>query len=219
MKKTTLVLLIFSVFSVFSQSNNNAVKQQPYSKDLHYTELNPAFETENKEQVIVYEFFGYKCPGCSGFQPFIKPWHKKLPKHIKLVRIPVIFQPGWDIFAKAYHTSETMGIIEKTHQAMFDAIHKQRKNFRSIEDIAQWYADNFSVDKEAFLSTANSFMIDSKIRQSNNMMRKMNIRTTPSLVINGKYKPNVKALGSNTALLDMATYLSTQEAIDMGLIK
>jgi len=217
MKKLVLVLLMFSVFAVFGQ--NNQASTQTFISGKHYTELNPAYETANKEQVIVYEFFGYKCPHCASFQAFMNPWHKKLPKHVKLVRIPVVFQPGWDIFAKAYYTSETMGIAEKTHQAMFDALHKEHKRFRTIEDIASWYADKFSVDRDAFLSTANSFMIDSKVRQSNNLMQKMKISSTPSLVINGKYKPNVKELGTHNAVLDLASFLSNQEAMKMGLVK
>lgn len=207
---------MLNTFAVFSQQNQASIA---YAEDLHYTQLDQAFDTENQEQVIVYEFFGYKCPHCASFQPFINSWHKKLPKHIKLVRVPVIFQPGWDILAKAYYTSETMGIADKTHQALFDAMHKQRKKFRTIEDLASWYAENFAIDKEAFLSTANSFMIDSKIRQSNNMMRKMEITSTPAIVINGKYKPNKKVLASNPALLDLATFLANKEAQDMGLIK
>ncbi len=213
MKKIALLCLLFAMFTAVAQNNNQ------YVKGTHYTEINPAYDTDNKEEVVVYEFFGYKCPHCSNFQAYIKPWHKKLPKHIRLVRIPVVFQPGWDIYAKAYYTSEAMGITDKTHQAMFDALHKERKLMRSMDDVADWYADRFGVDKEAFLSTANSFMIDSKVRQSNNLMQKMGITSTPSLVINGKYKPNPRALKTHAAVLEMATELSNQEANAMGLVK
>jgi len=216
MKYFIPLLLTFGLFSVQAQTT---AKSQAYNEGLQYDVLDPAYDTENKEQVVVYEFFGYKCPHCAYFQPFMKPWHEKLPKYVKLVRVPVVFQPGWDILAKAYHTAETMGIAEKTHQAMFDAIHKKHIRFRSIEQIATWYNENFGVDKEAFLSTANSFMIDSKMRQVNNMMRTMKITSTPTLIINGKYKPNVKALGSNNALLEMATFLAEKEAKAMGLTK
>ncbi len=213
MKKLVLICLMFNIFAVAAQTDKQ------YVKGKHFTELSTAYETDSKEQVIVYEFFGYKCPHCSSFQAYMKPWHKKLPKHVKLVRIPVVFQPGWDIFAKAYYTSESMGIAEKTHQAMFDALHKERKQFRSLDSVAEWYADNFNVDKEAFMSTANSFMIDSKVRQSNNLMQKMGITSTPSLVINGKYKPNTKELMNHGAVLELTSYLANQEANSMGLIK
>jgi len=217
MKKIVLLLLTFSIFNATAQQPAVAKAQKNYMAGKHYTVIDPAFETDNVEQVIVYEFFGYKCPHCSNFQTYMKPWHDKLPKNVKLVRIPVVFQPGWDIYAKAYYTAETMGIIEKTHQPLFDAIHKQRKNFRTIEQLASWFEENFSVDKAAFLSTANSFMIDSKVRQSNNMMRKMQITSTPTIIVNGKYKPNVKALGTIPGMLDMVSYLSSLESKEMGL--
>ena len=217
MKKIVLLLLTLSIFSVSAQNASVAKAQKNYIAGTHYTELASAFETDNKDQVVVYEFFGYKCPHCSNFQTYMKPWHKKLPKNIKLVRVPVVFQPGWDILAKAYYTAETMGIIEKTHQPLFDAIHKQRKNFRSIEDLASWFESEFSVDKAAFLSTANSFMIDSKVRQSNNMMRKMQITSTPALVVNGKYKPIPKALGTIPGMLDLVSHLSKIEAKSMSV--
>jgi len=216
MKYFVAMLLIFGLGSTQAQTTP---KPQAYNEGLQYTVLDPAYDTENKKQVVVYEFFGYKCPHCASFQPYINPWHKKLPEYIKLVRVPVVFQPGWDILAKAYHTAETMGIAEKTHKAMFDAIHKKHIRFRSIEEIAEWYFENFGVDKDAFLSTANSFMIDSKMRQANNMLRTMHVTSTPTLIINGKYKPNVKALGSTSALLDMATFLADKEAKAMGLIQ
>lgn len=217
MNKFLLVLFTFSFSTAFAQSK--VVAPAAYTKGIQYTELEAPFVTGNDEQVIVYEFFGYTCPHCSSFQPYMKPWHKKLPKHIKLVRIPVVFSPAWKIYAQAYYTAETMGFVEKSHIAMFDAIHKQKKRFRNIEQIADWYAENFQVDSKAFLATANSFMIDSKVRQSMNLAGKMQVTSTPSLVINGKFKPNTKALTNIPELFKLATYLSGQEAVQMGLVK
>lgn len=218
MNKYILILLTFSFSTVFAQSK---VVTPPavYTKGIQYTELETPFVTGNDEQVIVYEFFGYTCPHCSSFQPYMKPWHEKLPKHVKLVRIPVVFSPAWKIYAQAYYTAETMGFVEKSHLAMFNAIHKQRKRFRNIEQIADWYAENFQVDSKAFLATANSFMIDSKVRQSMNLAGKMQVTSTPSLVINGKFKPNTKALNNIPDLFKLATSLSNQEAVKMGLVK
>lgn len=212
MKTIIFALLLVCGFNAIAQSNNQSTSNVPYQLGLHYTEINPAYPTNNNEEVVVYEFFSYMCAHCANFQPFMKSWHEKKPKNVKLVRIPVYFQPGWDIYAKAFYTAESMGILEKTHQEMFDAIHKKRKRMNSIDQLAQWYADEFGVDKAKFLSTAKSFMIDGKMRQSNNMMRKMQIRSTPTIIVNGKYKLNGKAAGSNNGLLDMATYLSQMEA-------
>ena len=51
------------------------------------------------------------------------------------------------------------------------------------------------------------------------MMLKMKISSTPSLVVNGKYKPVPKQLETTSALLNFVSYYANQEAITMGLIK
>lgn len=60
-------------------------------------------------------------------------------------------------------------------------------------------------------------MIDSKVRQSTNMFQRMQVTSTPTLVINGKYKPNVKALGSYNALFELATFLADKEVAELSL--
>ena len=202
MKSTIFVLMLLCGFSVIAQTNSSTAATTPYQEGLHYTEISPAFPTNNDEQVVVYEFFGYMCPHCASFQPYMKAWHKNKPANVKLIRVPVVFQAGWDVYAKAFYTAESMGILEKTHDALFDTLHKKRKRMNSLDEVAQWFTDEFGVDKAKFLSTSNSFMIDSKMRRSSNMMQKMEIRSTPTIVVNGKYKLNGKTVGGPNGMLD-----------------
>ncbi len=216
MKKYFLLLSLLLSSIAYSQAQISADNSK-YIEGKHYTVLDPVIDTNNRSQVVIYEFFSYKCPHCSTFQAFMDPWHKKQGPHVKLIRIPVEFQPGWDILAKAYFTAEALGIIDKTHKALFDAIHKQRKHFRKIEDLAQWYSDNFNIDKKKFLSTSKSFMIDSKLRQAKNLVLKMKIHSTPTLIVNGKYRPNVKVLEGYPAVLTLVDYFIEKEVHTMGL--
>ena len=187
-------------------------KAEPaYQAGIHYEVLSPVWDTQAKDEVIVYEFFGYLCPHCNTFQPYMHQFEAKKGDNVKLVRVPVIFQPMWKIYAQAYYTAESMGLLEQTHQAMFDAIHKQRRQFRSIEQIADWYASSFGVDKEKFLSTANSFVIDGQLRQSDKMMRAMNIRSTPTVVVDGQFKPNANALKTRAELMEVVNFLVEQQ--------
>lgn len=192
-------------------------KAVPYEQGMHYEKLSRPYETGDKSHVVVYEFFGYTCPHCSNFQPYMNPWHAKFPENVKLVRVPVVFHPTWEPYARAYHTAEMMGIAEKTHQAMFDAIHKERKRMRSIEEIAQWYHDKFGIDKDEFLSTAKSFAVESKLGQAERMRAAMNVTSTPTLVIDGKYKPIPRALGSHKGVIQASDYLIQRSLQEKGL--
>lgn len=187
-------------------------EQVNYQAGIHYTVLNPAWDTEAEDEVVVYEFFGYLCPHCYSFQPYMKAFEQRKKDNVKLVRVPVVFQPIWEIYAKAYYTAESMGLLEKSHNAFFEAIHQHKKQFRTIEQIADWYASSFGVDKDKFLSTANSFMVDGMVRKGNQMMRQMQITSTPTIVVNGKFKPNAKQLKSREAMMDMVDYLIDAES-------
>ncbi|WP_395374280.1 DsbA family protein [Marinicella sp. W31] len=182
-----------------------------YQAGIHYEVLSPVWDTEVKDEVVVYEFFGYLCPHCNTFQPYMHSFEAKKADNVKLVRVPVIFQPMWKIYAQSYYTAEAMGLLEQTHQAMFDAIHKQRRQFRSIEQIADWYASSFGVDREKFLSTANSFVIDNLLRKSDKMMRAMDIRSTPTVVVDGKFKPKADALKTRAELMQVVDFLVEEQ--------
>ena len=215
MKKIFLLGFLMS-FSM-AQAQNQATS--PYLEGLHYKNITPIYTSENDKQVIVYEFFGYKCPHCASFQPYMKSLHKDLPDYVKVIRVPLGFNPSWKVLAQGYYTAQSLGVLEKSHQAMFDALHKQGKKFRSIEDIADWYVSEYGIDKKEFLATAHSFMIDGLINKGNNLAIKMNIPNTPKLVINGKFMPEVTALGSNGAVIELAKHLIKQEAKSMGLVE
>ncbi len=189
----------------------------PYKAGIHYETLSRPYDTGDKEHVVVYEFFGYTCPHCSNFQPYMGPWHKKFPNNVKLVRVPVVFHSTWEPYARAYHTAEMMGLVEKTHQAMFDAIHKERKRMRSIEDLARWYHDKFGVNKDEFLSTAKSFAVESKLGQAERLRAAMNVTSTPTLVVDGKYKPDARALGSHRGVIQAGDYLVRRALQEKGL--
>ena len=190
-----------------------------FQPGIHYQVINPAWDTKSEDQVLVYEFFSYMCQHCASFEPYMKKLEHDLPEHGKVVRIPVVFYPQWKPFAQAYYTFESMDLVDKAHGALFAAIHQHRKPLRTIEDIATWVSSSFGVDKEQFLSTANSFMIDGQIRKGMQMMQAMGVSSTPTLVTHGKYKPNNKVFKTRDEVLDVTLYLVDMEAENMGVAK
>jgi thiol:disulfide interchange protein DsbA len=192
--------------------------QQTNPNELPYIELDTPYATENDSKVVVYEFFGYLCGHCNNFEPQMSKWVENKPEYVEIVRVPLNFQQGWDVLQQGYLTAKSMGIADKTHSDLFAAIHKQRKSFRTIEDLASWYADNTGVSKEEFLSTAQSFIIDSQQRKADKMGYQMKVTGTPTIVVNGKYKPTNNQKSREDVLLVM-TELVEKEAKQMGLIK
>jgi len=181
---------------VDGQSNVELQQKEPqkeseeaaYVVGTDYEVLAKEYNTQKPDKVVVYEFFGYTCPHCFHFEPFIEPWSKSKPASVEFVKVPLNFHPSWSIYQQAYLTAESMGIAEQTHSALFKALHEKNKRFSSLDELAQWYADESGVNKDEFISTADSFIIDANQRKADGLGFQMQITGTPTVIVDGKYK-------------------------------
>lgn len=179
----------------------------PYQEDLHYFRIDNASEIRG-DKVEVVEVFSYLCSHCNTFEPYVNSWAARVPDYVDFKRIPVVFgRESWELYARAYATADIMNIAEEAHMAMMDRLWKERKVMRSLDEIADFYA-GFGADKEKFLSTAQSFAVDGKLRKDQQLVRSYGITATPSLVVNGKYRiTGNAAIPSFDAMLDVVNYL------------
>jgi protein dithiol oxidoreductase (disulfide-forming) len=138
------------------------------------------------DQVEVVEAFSYACGSCANFEPMLQTWKTRAPAQVKLVRLPMAWNAPWEIFARAYFVSEALGVADKTHVAMFDAMFKQNKGYRTLEDIGGFYA-TYGVKPEDFLKAAKSFAVNSKIARSKQLAPRYEIGGTPTMIVAGKY--------------------------------
>ena len=202
--KIALLCVIVSGLVVVS------AQAQSFQEGTHYDTIDrPAAEQRNGV-IEVVEVFSYMCPHCGNFQPYVEPWHEKLPEGVNFRRVPVSFNPSWAIFARAYYTAEVLDLLEQSHNALFQALHQQGRNIRSMDDLADFHAD-YGIDAERFVSTSKSFPVESKMRMGNASISKWQIRSTPTLVINGKYRVSPRRGGTFDEMLQVADWLIARE--------
>lgn len=144
-----------------------------------------------KGVVVVEEFFNYICPACNAFEPLFLAWQAKLPAYAKVVHVPATFRADFVPYAKAYYAAEGLGLVEKTHRAVYEAIHVKRTipaegDRPDEEKIAAFYA-GFGVSKEQFLAAMRSFGVTVKVNRATEHMTKSRVPSTPTLVVNGRY--------------------------------
>lgn len=142
-------------------------------------------------KIEVAEVFGYVCPACARFQPQIGPWKAGLPSDVHFVYVPAMFGGTWDDYARAFYAAEALGVQEKTHEALYKAIHvdetlKGERGRDSVQDIAGFYA-KYGVDPKQFADTMGSFAVSSKTNRAKQFATRSGITGTPSLIVNGKY--------------------------------
>ncbi len=180
-----LLLLFASAPAVYAQTAE-PVAGKDYVEIPNGKPLDPA-----DGKVVVEEFFNYVCPACYGFEPLLVAWAAKLPPYAELVHIPASFRPDFVPYAKAYYAAQALGLADKTHSAVYNAIHVKHSLPAEGEKpdekrIAAFYAEN-GADEAQFLSAMDSFGVDLKVRRATEHMQKCRIAETPSIVVNGRY--------------------------------
>jgi thiol:disulfide interchange protein DsbA len=178
-------------------------------------------------KVEVMEVFSYGCPACNGFQPVVEKLKHQLPANAQMVFLPAAFNPAedWPMLQRAYFAAQSLGVAERTHQAIYDAVwktgelavvdpatHALKKPLPSIEDAARCYSRLTGVKPQAFLSAAKSFGVEVKIKAAEDQIVAMHVPSTPCLVINGKYRINMESVHSSDELIDLVKFLVTKES-------
>jgi len=140
-------------------------------------------------KIEVAEVFGYPCPACAQFEPLVQAWKRRLPADVKWTPVPAAFGGHWDPFARGFYAAETMGVVDQTHQALFRAIHLERKLApnANAQQIAEFYASQ-GVDAKRFADTMQSFGVDAKLNRSRQFAVRSGVEGTPTLIVEGKYR-------------------------------
>ena len=159
------------------------------------------------DKVEVLEVFSYACIHCAHFQPYADEIKAKLPAFAEFSYMPAIFNDQWEAFARAYYTAQSLGLLDKTHQAMFDAVHRDHRPFRSFDDIAAFYGEH-GADVEKFKQIATSFEVESKLARSRSMVPKYGVDGTPTIIVDGKYRVTGASAGGYPQMVALVELLA-----------
>lgn len=210
-----MIQKVIMALSLLLGSQLAMAQAEPYQEGVHYFKIDQLPADTGSGTVEVTELFSYGCSHCSTFEPYLESWNQSKPDNVVFNRIAVAFgRKAWEMMARAYITTEMLGIVDESHIAMMDAIWKDRRQFRTLDDLAEFYTD-FGVEKSAFIANYESFAADSALRKSQRDVQLFGITGTPSLVVNRKYRvtSNKNVKGFND-MLDIVDYLVVKETPD-----
>jgi len=137
-------------------------------------------------RIEVVEFFWYGCPHCNMLQPFLEQWLKRKPADVEFRRVPAIFRQSWIAHARLFYTLETLGELDRLHQAVYRAIHTESKPLNSADSAAEWAVQN-GIDKAKFIAAYDAPEVAKKVEQAIAQTRSYQVEGTPSVVVDGRY--------------------------------
>ncbi|MGA9828643.1 MAG: thiol:disulfide interchange protein DsbA/DsbL [Rhodanobacteraceae bacterium] len=193
-----------------AQGFNATAPAQRWEAGKNYTLIDPPQPTATGDKIEVLEIFSYACPHCAHFQPYADELKASLPPYAEFGNMPAVFNASWEPFARAYYTAQSLGVAKKTHQALFDALHRDHEPLRTIEDLSTFYA-RYGVEPKKFINASNSFEVNSKLMRAERMVKAYGVRGTPSIVVNGKYLATGQSAGGYPQLIELVDWLVKKE--------
>jgi thiol:disulfide interchange protein DsbA len=178
-------------------------------------------------KVEVTEVFSYGCPACNAFYPVADRLKSSLPANVQFDYLPASYNPAenWPTFQRAYFAALALGVAARAHDAMFNAIWmggelaivnqqtgRLKNPLPSIEDIAQFYHRTTGVDPAKFVAAANSFGVNVQMKHADSLIVAYGADSTPTIVVQGKYRATVQSAGGYDQLLTLVQYLVAKES-------
>ncbi len=183
----------------------------PFKAGVDYDVMAKPQPTQTGDKVEVLELFWYGCPHCYKLEPHIEHWLENMPANAAYIRLPAVFNKQWMVHAKAFYAAEAMGVFDKVHRPLFDALHAQKKKLYTAETIADFFA-TLGVDRAEFLKTYSSFAVNTKANRAKQMTRRYGISGVPAIIINGKYRTSAHKAGSEARLMQVINALVAKES-------
>lgn len=174
----------------------SASAQAESQQGKQYTLVSPAQPTETGKNIEVLEFFSYACPHCNDLEPLLNPWVKKLPQDVTFRRLPAVFSENWMIYARIFYAFEAMGVLEKQHPAIFNAVHVQHINLGNEKTLLEWVGKQ-GLDSKKFAEVYGSFSVMNKAQRAKQLTRAYGITGVPSIAVEGAYLTSASQTGSH----------------------
>lgn len=183
---------------------------------VNYTVISPAQPTNapaGKVQVI--EFFYLACPFCHALEPYLTAWRKTKPAYVQFVRVPVMWDPLRQAYARQYYTLEALGRRDLVDVA-FNTIHQLEVAAGGNENVMfgstpaqtfklqEAFAGQHGVSAAAFANAYNSFDVQTELQQATQLGQTYQVMNTPTIIIDGRYKTGPSMAGrGDTSLAGM----------------
>ncbi len=152
-----------------------------------YRTLDPPQHTEAKGKIEVIEFFSWGCPHCDEFYPTVSAWAANLPKDVVFKHVACgMGRTAWTNLAKAYYALESTGDVGRLDGQIFHAIHEEHLPLFDEKSITDWVGKH-GVNAAKFVTDFNSFGVNTKLNQAEQMVETYKIEGVPTLAVDGKY--------------------------------
>ena len=182
----------------------------------HYIELSAPANTNDSSKVEVLEVFWYGCSHCFRFEPLIANWEAAMPADVDFGRFPAIWNGLMEVHAQVYYTAEAMDVLDVVHEHVFNAINIEGNRLQNEGQIGALFT-KYGINEDDFTKSFNSFSVRTKVNQAKQRMEAYEIRSTPNMIVNGKYLVATgQSVSTQVDMLEVVDFLVEKERQELS---
>lgn len=200
-----LFKMVFLFALVFMAS---AAYSQDFVEGAHYTVIEGQVSLAKPIKNEVVEYFSFSCPGCYVLEPGIDSLTKQPELNVQRVHMPFGGR-------NAKHSQTVFVLMKllkasKHKDAIFKRIHVERNAFDSVNEIVEFF-EALGYGSKVIRAHLSSFSADAMIRKMNADAIKRKIQSVPTVIVNGRYKINIRSLSSSSQLPALVNFLNSKD--------
>ncbi|MBL6754380.1 MAG: thiol:disulfide interchange protein DsbA/DsbL [Pseudomonadales bacterium] len=212
----TLITAVVTLLVTLPLASTSVGQIEKYLAGTHYTELRAPVNTPDDSKIEVLEAFWYGCSHCFRFEPLVADWESKAAEDVDFRRFPAMWNALMKVHAQIYFTAEAMDVIHIVHEPVFDAINVEGNRLQNEKLIGDLFEEN-GIARADFEAAFNSFSVRTKVNQAEKRMQDYEIRSTPNMIVNGKYLVTTgEAVRTQAEMLEVVDFLVDKERRAMG---
>ena len=178
--------------------------------ETSYKKLSSPQPTRTGSKIEILEVFWYGCSHCYYFEPTIGKWLEEKADYIEFVRMPGVLGKNWLPHARAFYAAEKLGVLDKIHQPLFDAIHKEKRKIMDKKELKRFFVGQ-GVNGDDFDQAFHSKEVENSVRYAFTMGQHYELTGVPAVIINGKYGTSASMAGSYNKIIDVVNTLAAKE--------
>ena len=129
---------------------------------------------------------------------------------------PAIWHPTMELHARAFYTAKVLGVLDTMHSILFEEMNLRKNKLANESAVSELFEAN-GITPEKFAKTFNSFGVNSAVKQAEARQRSYQIKGTPEMIVNGKYRITARMGGGQGGMMKIVDYLIDVERQKMSV--
>ena len=163
-------------------------------------------ESVSNQNVVVYKFFYYGCSHCMRMDQELD--YLRNIDGVEFIEVPIAFNELSKMAAKHYYTAKTLNIERGFNVDYYRNIVMQRNPISDnlAIDLMSYYANRRDI-----INNMDSNHVKNKVEKASEKMLKYEINSTPTFIVDGRYKVNAEiSSGYENLKKDLKEIINTE---------